>query len=85
MAAEEQTENKEITSAGGSIDAALHRLATAPPPGEIENCQAGRYYLLNNYNAGYNIDGTVNMAPYTVPPQKSDYVTIGDWIPRLAA
>jgi phospholipase C len=44
----------------------------------INNCQAGRYYLLNNYNAGYNIDGTVNTAPFTVPPQKTDYVTIGD-------
>jgi phospholipase C len=52
-------------------------LATLPYQ-TFRNCQAGRYYLLNNYNAGYNIDGTVNTAPYTVPPQKSDYVTIGD-------
>jgi phospholipase C len=44
----------------------------------MNNCQAGRYYLLNNYNAGYNIDGSVNTAPFTVPPQKTDYVTIGN-------
>jgi acid phosphatase len=43
----------------------------------LSNCQPGRYYLLNNYNAGYNVDGSVNTAPYTVPPQVSDYVTIG--------
>ncbi len=58
----------------GAID---HYLA-ALPYRVFRNCQAGRYYLLNNYNAGYNLDGTVNTAPYTVPPQKSGYVTIGD-------
>jgi phospholipase C len=58
----------------GPID---HFLATLPYP-TLKNCQPGRYYLLNNYNAGYNIDGTVNTAPYTVPPQKTGYVTIGD-------
>ncbi len=44
----------------------------------LDNCQPGRYYLLNNYNPGYNADGTLQTAPYTVPPQKTDYVTIGD-------
>jgi acid phosphatase len=44
----------------------------------LANCQPGHYYLLNNYNAGYNTDGTVNTSPYTVPPQKTDYVTIGN-------
>ena len=44
----------------------------------MNNCQPGRYYLLNNYNAGYNIDGTVNTASFTAPPQKTDYVTIGN-------
>jgi len=44
----------------------------------MNNCQPGRYYILNNYNAGYNLDGTVNTAPFTVPPQKTDYVTIGN-------
>jgi acid phosphatase len=57
---------------------AVDRYLAALPYRVFRNCQAGRYYLLNNYNAGYNVDGTVNTAPYTVPPQKSDYVTIGD-------
>jgi phospholipase C len=52
-------------------------LATLPYK-PLANCQPGRYYLLNNYNAGYNLDGTVNKSSYTVPPQKTDYVTIGN-------
>jgi acid phosphatase len=44
----------------------------------LHNCQPGRYYLLNNYNPGYNPDGSLDTSPYTVPPQKTDYVTIGD-------
>ena len=43
----------------------------------LNNCQPGRYYLLNNYNPGYTVTGAVQTAPYTVPPQKTDYVTIG--------
>jgi phospholipase C len=57
---------------------AVFSYLNALPYKVMNNCQPGRYYLLNNYNAGYNIDGTVNTAPYTAPPQKSDYVTIGD-------
>ena len=57
-----------------AIDAYLATLPYRP----LRNCQPGRYYILNNYNAGYNLDGSVNTAPYTVPPQKTDYVTIGD-------
>jgi acid phosphatase len=56
-----------------AIDAYLATLPYRP----LRSCQPSRYYLLNNYNAGYNIDGTVNTAPFTVPPQKTDYVTIG--------
>ncbi|HEV2258813.1 MAG TPA: alkaline phosphatase family protein [Streptosporangiaceae bacterium] len=48
------------------------------PYATLKNCQPGRYYLLNNYNPGYNANGTLDTSPYTVPPQKSDYVTIGD-------
>jgi phospholipase C len=36
------------------------------------NCQANRYYLLNNYNPGYNADGTpATLGPndFTIPPQ----------------
>ena len=40
-------------------------LATLPYK-PLANCQPGRYYLLNNYNPGYNVDGTVNTSPFTV-------------------
>jgi acid phosphatase len=40
-------------------------------------CAAGHYYLLNNYNPGYNVDGTLNTSTFTVPPQQS-LPTIGD-------
>src|SRR5579859_2056882 len=44
----------------------------------LKNCQPGHYYLLNNYNPGYNANGTLNTSTFTVPPQKTDYVTIGN-------
>jgi phospholipase C len=43
----------------------------------LDQCQPGHYYLLNNYNPGYHVDGTVNTAPFTVPPQH-DWPTIAD-------
>ena len=58
----------------GAVDSFLARL----PYQVLRNCKPGRYYLLNNYNAGYNLDGTLNTAPYTTPPQKTDYVTTGN-------
>jgi phospholipase C len=58
----------------GAIDAYLSTLPYKP----LSNCQPGRYYLLNNYNPGYNVNGTVDTAPYTLPPQKTDYNTIGN-------
>ena len=77
-----------VTNAGGSYSAcadpsapgvgAINSYLATLPYKTLHNCQPGRYYLLNNYNAGYNLDGTVNTAPYTAPPQKSDYVTIGN-------
>jgi acid phosphatase len=58
----------------GPIDSFLARLPYRP----MSNCQPGRYYILNNYNPGYNVNGTLNTSsPYTVPPQKTDYPTIG--------
>jgi phospholipase C len=57
---------------------AIDKYLAALPYKALANCQRGRYYLLNNYNAGYNVDGTVNTSPFTVPPQKTDYVTIGN-------
>jgi phospholipase C len=47
-------------------------------PYKVANaCAANHYYLLNNYNPGYNVDGSLNTSTFTVPPQKS-MVTIGD-------
>jgi phospholipase C len=43
----------------------------------LKNCAPGHYYLLNNYNPGYNVDGSLNTSTFTVPPQKN-MVTIGD-------
>ncbi|WP_418789311.1 alkaline phosphatase family protein [Paraburkholderia pallida] len=40
------------------------------------NCAPSTYYLLNNYNPGYNGDGTVNTSTFTIPP--SPVRTIGD-------
>ena len=43
------------------------------------DCKPGAYYLLNNYNPGYNPDGTpadTARQPYTVPPQT--FPTIAD-------
>jgi phospholipase C len=64
------------TTAPG-VSAVDKYLATLPYK-PLANCQPGRYYILNNYNAGYNLNGTVNTSSFTVPPQKTDYVTIGN-------
>jgi acid phosphatase len=58
----------------GAVDAFLSKL----PYKAFANCQPGRYYILNNYNPGYNPDGTLNTSTFTVPRQKKDYVTIGN-------
>jgi acid phosphatase len=58
----------------GAIDKFLATL----PYQTFHNCQPGRYYILNNYNPGYNVDGSLNTSTFTVPPQKTDYVTIGN-------
>jgi phospholipase C len=52
------------------VDAVASYLQSLSPPIK-PNCRAGHYYLLNNYNPGYNADGTpVNLAtsPFTIPP-----------------
>jgi phospholipase C len=59
------------------IESYLGSLSPAIKP----NCQAGHYYLLNNYNPGYYGDGTVAFGdpkgtPFTIPP--STLRTIGD-------
>jgi phospholipase C len=55
----------------GSVTAYLAQMGVKP------NCEAGHYYLLNNYNPGYFGDGTVNSTdPFTIPP--SSVRNIGD-------
>jgi acid phosphatase len=43
----------------------------------FNNCESNHYYLLNNYNPGYNVDGSLNTSTFTVPPQHN-WPTIGD-------
>ncbi|MGA8146377.1 MAG: alkaline phosphatase family protein [Gallionellaceae bacterium] len=50
----------------------LNSLPNHPKP----NCAPGAYYLLNNYNPGYNGDGSVNTSAFTIPPSSAP--TIGD-------
>jgi phospholipase C len=44
------------------------------------NCDAGHYYLLNNYNPGYNADGSLaindnnNFASFTIPPTSVKHI-----------
>jgi phospholipase C len=52
----------------------LQSLKRPVPP----NCDKGHYYLVNNYNPGYNGDGTLDSlyTPFTIPP--SSVKSIGD-------
>ncbi|MGH9401837.1 MAG: alkaline phosphatase family protein, partial [Terriglobia bacterium] len=52
----------------------LNSLSYAPFRGG--DCAPNAYYLLNNYNPGYNADGTINTSTFTVPP--STVPTIAD-------
>lgn len=57
----------------GAIVSYLAALPNKPKP----NCAAGHYYLLNNYEPGYNGDGSVHTGnPFTLPP--SPVRTIAD-------
>jgi phospholipase C len=56
----------------GAVVSYLNSLPNHPKP----NCAPGAYYLINNYNPGYNGDGSVNTGTYTIPP--SPVPTIGD-------
>ena len=39
------------------------------------NCDDGNYYLLNNYDPGYNGDGTLEVfTPYTIPPTTQRHI-----------
>jgi phospholipase C len=55
-----------------SITDYLAALPYHPAP----NCGPNKYYLVNNYNPGYNEDGTVNTGTFTIPPSSAP--SIGD-------
>ncbi|SIT43835.1 Phosphoesterase [Paraburkholderia ribeironis] len=58
------------------VGALRHYLGTLPYHPD-PNCAANTYYLLNNYNPGYNGDGSVNTSSaFTIPP--SPVRTIAD-------
>ncbi len=42
----------------------------------LNDCASNHYYLLNNYNPGFNANGTLDTAGFTVPPQVN-WPTIG--------
>ncbi|HWE33056.1 MAG TPA: alkaline phosphatase family protein [Solirubrobacteraceae bacterium] len=42
----------------------------------MNDCASNHYYLLNNYNPGYNANGTLDKTGFTVPPQVN-WPTIG--------
>ena len=50
------------------VPAIVNYLQALPRPVE-PNCDSGHYYILNNYNPGYNGDGTsaLSNSPFTVP------------------
>ena len=50
------------------VPAIVNYLQALPRPVE-PNCDSGHYYILNNYNPGYNGDGTsaLSNGPFTVP------------------
>lgn len=56
----------------GAVRHYLNSLPYRPDP----NCAANTFYLLNNYNPGYNGDGSVNTSTFTIPP--SPVRTIAD-------
>ena len=58
------------------VAAIRHYLGTLPYHPD-PNCAANTFYLLNNYNPGYNGNGSVNTSsPFTIPP--SPVRTIAD-------
>jgi phospholipase C len=50
-------------------------LASLPSPIK-PNCDAGHFYLLNNYNPGYNGDGTLAtpLSQFTIPPTTQPHI-----------
>ena len=50
------------------VPAIVNYLKSLPRPVE-PNCDAGHYYILNNYNPGFNGDGSssLSLSPFTIP------------------
>ncbi len=55
-----------------AVENYLESLSTPISP----RCAAGAYYLLNNYNPGYNGDGTLTSqySPFTIPPSAQPHI-----------
>ena len=55
-----------------AVENYLESLNPAIPP----RCASGAYYLLNNYNPGYNGDGTLTSqySPFTIPPTSQPHI-----------
>ena len=47
----------------------VNYLQSLPRPVD-PRCEAGHYYLLNNYNPGYLETGAVNTTAFTIPPRQ---------------
>lgn len=51
----------------------LTYLASLTPP-IASNCASGHYYLLNNYNPGYNGTGELESGTYVIPPVNTPHI-----------
>ena len=57
------------------VPAVVNFLQSLPRPISA-NCDPGHYYLLNNYNPGFNGDGTLTdqYSPFTIPPTSVKHI-----------
>ncbi len=57
------------------VPAVVNYLQSLNPP-ISSNCAPNAYYLLNNYNPGYNGDGTLasQYSPFTIPPTSQKHI-----------
>ena len=68
--------NCSVTSQPG-VGAIRTYLSHLPYPAfHSGDCQAAAYYMVNNLNPGYNVNGSRNTSSFTVPPQA--FPTIAD-------
>lgn len=57
------------------VPAVVNYLQSLPRPISA-NCDPGHYYILNNYNPGFNGDGTLTdqFSPFTIPPTSVKHI-----------